>query len=132
MADEGINHLARVLHSRTQEHRNAYSDLILDFGEIQGDHSLLTNTFPVPIPKSDYLVLKHLVQDGGSTLTTSSGGDHQHQESEGGWTKGAGGHSHTVTLPAGNSLQVGDRVLVAWVQHDAVVVGVIMPAASAL
>ena len=33
-------------------------DLVLDFGVIQKNGSLLTNTVTVEIPKSDYLVLK--------------------------------------------------------------------------
>jgi len=56
MANEGINRLARVLQGRM-------SDLdekppLLDFGEIQGDMSLLTNKFPLPIPQSDYVVCR--------------------------------------------------------------------------
>lgn len=34
------------------------TDLLLDFGEIQKNGSLLTNTVTVEIPKNDYLVLK--------------------------------------------------------------------------
>ena len=33
-------------------------DLVLDFGEIQKNGSLLTNTVTVAVPKDDYLVLK--------------------------------------------------------------------------
>ncbi len=42
--DEGMNHLARVLHGRIKDSENANSDLVLDFGVIQNDYSLLTNT----------------------------------------------------------------------------------------
>jgi len=34
------------------------TDLVLDFGEIQKNGSLLTNTVTVAVPKDDYLVLK--------------------------------------------------------------------------
>lgn len=66
------------------------TDLILDFGEIQKNGSLLTNTVTVEIPKDDYLILK------------------------------------------GASVSKGDHVLVAWVQNDAVVLGIIQNASSAL
>lgn len=56
------------------------SDLVLDFGVIQKDGSLLTNTVPVAIPKGDYIICKHV------------------------------------------SPSKGDRVLVGWVQNDAVII----------
>ena len=34
----------------------AERDLVLDFGSINKDMSLLTNTFPIPIPRSEYHV----------------------------------------------------------------------------
>lgn len=45
----GINKLANVLSQRMKAENR--SPLILDFGEIQGDGSLRTDTFPVPLPK---------------------------------------------------------------------------------
>ena len=144
--DEGMNHLARVLHGRIQESEGANSDLVLDFGVIQSDYSLLTNTYPIPIPKSDYLVLRQLtLGNTGAYLTSTVGagkvgdGTHSHGESGGheGHTSGDGKHEHkneaphvhTVTIPEKMRwLKPGDRVLVAWVQHDAVVLDIIRPA----
>lgn len=144
--DEGINHLARVLHRRIQESEGANSDLVLDFGVIQNDYSLLTNTYPIPIPKSDYLVLRQLtLGNTGAYLTSTVGagksgdGTHSHGESggHGGHTSGDGKHEHkneaphvhTVLIPEKMRwLKPGDRVLVAWVQHDAVVLDIIRPA----
>ena len=37
--DEGMNHLARVLHGRIKDSENANSDLVLDFGVIHLSHS---------------------------------------------------------------------------------------------
>ena len=158
MADEGLNHLARVLHERNEQHREAYSDLLLDFGVIQSDYSLLTNTYPIPIPKADYLVLRQLtLGNTGSTLTsTTTNGAHEHTAEDGshshdsgthgGHTSGtgspshsggahghgsAGGHSHSVLIPEKMRwLKPGDRVLVAWVQHDAIVLDIILPATA--
>lgn len=109
----GINKLANVLSDRMQK-ENA-SDLVLDFGEIQSNGSLLTNTFPVPVPKGDYSICRHV---GGMSLNIS-GGSHQGHISE--YYKGS--HSHTVSMP---KVKAGDRVLVAWVQNEAVVIDVIV------
>ena len=90
MFDEnaGINKFANVLVSRIK--REGESPLFLDFGEIQENESLTTNTFPVAIPKGQYSVCRHV--------------------------------SGTDEFPA---LCVGDRVLVAWIQNEAVVIDVI-------
>lgn len=139
MADEGMNKLARVLHGRMQTERDAYSDLVLDFGVIQSDYSLLTNTYPIPIPKTDYLVLRQLtLGNTGDVLTntgtkgthTHSGGTHGgHESGDGSHTHSGGEHGHTVLIPEKMRwLKPGDRVLVAWVQHDAIVLDIICEA----
>ena len=81
--------------------------LILDYGVINSDGSLTTNTFPAAIPKSDYMVCSWLNVSGTST---GRGGDPE--------------HTHYVSL--GSKLRAGDRVLVAWVQDDAVVIDKIL------
>lgn len=78
----GISRLAAVIDSRVRQGGEA--PLALDFGEIQKDLSLVSNTFPVPVPKGDYSVLGHLAPE---------------------------------------TISPGSRVLVAWVQSDAVVIG---------
>lgn len=90
MFDEnsGTNKLANVIVSRIK--KEGESPLFLDFGEIQENESLTTNTFPVAIPKGQYSICRHV-----------SGVDE---------------------FPA---LCVGDRVLVAWVSNEAVVIDVI-------
>ena len=110
----GISKLAGVFKDMIEKGKD--TSQILDFGVIQPDKSLLTNTYPVPIPKSDYIVCRHLK---ARTATTSSKsiGDH-------------GSHTHTVKTQEG--LAVGDRVLVAWVLDDAVVLDVITDAANVL
>jgi len=102
----GTAKLAQVLDKRTSQ--KTESPLTLDFGEIQANGSLKTNTFPVPIPKGRLAA--------GLTLSTS----------EQSWlNKAPSGvplHSHSVTIPA---VKAGDRVLVAWIQSEAVVIDVI-------
>ena len=54
----GINKLANVLIERMKKENE--SPLCLDFGEIQANGSLITNTFPVSIPKGQYCVCRQL------------------------------------------------------------------------
>ena len=92
---------------------------VIDFGGIQADGSLLTNSFPIPIPKSDYQVCRYLTYPGSESNSTTSVsvGDH-------------GSHSHSVSVVRDKDrrLRARDRLLVVWVGSDAVVVDVIIPA----
>lgn len=111
----GTSRLGKVLAERMTK-QNA-SSLILDYGSIEADYSLKTNTFPLPIPKSDYTVCRHV---GGLSLGTA-GGEH------GGHNSGNGYHEHGIPVP---TIKPGDRVLVAWVQNDVTVIDVIVSASS--
>ena len=119
----GTNKLANVLSERMK--REGKSPLVLDFGEILPDGSLVTNTFPVPVPKGNYSVLRSLTfGKAEDVLTTTS-----HKEDDGeheGHPAGTGSHSHDILLPEKmRSVGPGDRVLVAWVQNEAVVVDIV-------
>jgi hypothetical protein len=133
--NQGISKLAKTLSNRVAAQGDAnYGSLVLDFGEIQPDMSLLTNTYPIKIPASDYLVLEYLtIGPTGGYLTNTvcnedsySNGEHTHP----GISK-SGSHYHSVSIPRKlRKLGAGDRVLVAWVQNDAVVIGRINPASE--
>lgn len=112
----GTNKLANVLSRRMR--KTAESPLVLDFGEIKGNGSLVTNTFPVPIPRGDYTICRHV---GGLSFRISGGGHEGHEEQT--QTRNTGDHEHTVSLPI---VKAGDRVLVAWVNNEAVVIDVIV------
>ena len=112
----GTNRLANVLTDRMK--RESESPLYLDFGEIQANGSLITNTFPVAVPKGQYSVCRHV---GGLTFEISGGVHEGHEEQT--TDHNTGSHTHTVKPPAVKS---GDRVLVAWVQSEAVVIDVIV------
>ena len=107
----GTAKLAQVLDKRTAQ--KPATPLTLDFGENQANGRMKTNTFPVPFPKVDYTICR---LSAGLTLSTS----------EQSWlNKAPSGvplHSHSVTIPA---VKAGDRVLVAWIQSEAVVIDVI-------
>lgn len=119
----GTNKLAGVLASRMKQENT--SPLVLDYGEILGNMSLKTNTFPVPIPKGQYSVCRE-VTNYNTTVTidwwteNTSGG--------GGYAEFAS-HNHEIkgTKPerVNNGLKPGDRVLVAWINNDACVIDVI-------
>lgn len=57
----GLNKLAQVMQARMDRNQDANNGaLILDFGTIQPDMSLKTNTFAIPIPQTDYHVCRQL------------------------------------------------------------------------
>lgn len=133
----GFNKLANTLQSRMTASAERPSPF--DFGVIQDDYSLTTNTFAIPIPRSDYLVCRGLTlgaagellvrteEDGthghgpsGGHEQAQGSGEHSHPASE-------GAHGHRVPVPENlRGLAPGDRVLVAWVGSDAVVVDIIV------
>ena len=104
----GTSKLASVLSQRMK--RENESPLVLDFGEIQANYSLVTNTFPVPIQKGDYSVCRH-VGSLSFEITEGSHAGHEGQTP----TSQTGEHTHTVKPP---SIKPGNRVLVAWVQRQ--------------
>ena len=116
----GTSRLAAVLSQRIK--RENESPLVLDFGEIQGNGSLMTNTFPVPIPKGDYSVCRQLTLGAKDDKLTVTARDDEHNEH----VSGEGIHTHEVLIPEKmRSMKPGDRVLVAWVHSEAVVVDII-------
>lgn len=116
----GANKLTAALASMID--KKGDKSLVLDFGIILGDYSLKTNTFPIPIPKSDYSVCRAITYDPGVPLTqTYCDGAHGHPDA--GF---AGSHVHNVRLPEKMYwIRPGDKVLVAWVQDEACVVDIV-------
>lgn len=99
----GSSRLASTFSERIKaETKNAP---VLDFGSINSDWSLRTNTFPVNIPRGSYRICR---QVNGAVLEVPEN------------TPEAG--KSQVFLPG---VQPGDRVLVAWVGNTAVVVDAI-------
>lgn len=110
----GISRLAGVMQSMVEKGQDG--NPILEFGTIQSDGSLLTDSFPLPIAKADYQVCRHLKARSVSTSGASVGE--------------YGSHSHSVETR--QALRKGDRVLVAWVQDDPVVIDIILSAGEVL
>lgn len=114
----GMSRFAAAMRSLAA--KDTDNSLLIDFGSIRSDGSLLTNTCPVAIPKTDYVVCGRLAAKTVKASTSSkSVGDH-------------GAHAHTVEIEAQQALKAGDRVLVAWVYNDPVVIDLIVQASSIL
>lgn len=136
-SNQGMNQLAGILQQRSRAVSETPS--VVDVGTIQSDWSLLTNKFPIGIPKNDYLVCRSLVFGKSNEVLTQTqeigqenAGKHSHNlntGSHGGHEGGDGSHSHfdvdtsmehihdIVVGEKLRSLQVGDRVLVVWVDN---------------
>lgn len=137
----GAGKLAAVLAARMGDQAAEVGRPDIDFGEIGTDYSLQADSYPVPIPQSDYLVCRHLtLGETGATLTaTAQGGEHRHEDGAHGGHQGGdgshehegGGHAHDVPVPEKlRSLAPGDRVLLVWRGSDAVVIDIILPASA--
>jgi hypothetical protein len=157
----GINNLGIVL--RNEMSKICDKPLVLDFGVIQEDYSLKTNTFPVSIPVTDYVVCRSVSWNPAKPMTMTWWADEapyvagweNEDWSEKGWrgrtgedshnppeeaiphghgSKGesavnCGKHYHDVYVPDKmRRLKPDDRVLVAWVGVDAVVIDIIINA----
>lgn len=138
------------------------TSLILDFGLIQDDYSLLTNTFQLPIPVTDYSICRSVSYNPAKSLTMTWWADEapsvpgweDEDWSSKGWhgapldkhnppvaipphghgPKGeseidCGKHYHDAYVPDKMRwIKPGDRVLVAWVGADAVVIDIVLDA----
>ena len=74
MGSEGINKFAKVIQRRMKQ---VYEQpAVLDFGTINEDLSLITNNFPVPIPKPDYIICSKAIDiKAGSRVLVAWVGD---------------------------------------------------------
>ena len=135
--NKGISMLGSVISEQAK--RVNEKPASLDFGVIQDDYSLKTNNFKQPIPKGDYLLCRQLTLGPTGNVLTQSANDglHNHGSSgaHGGHTGGSGTHTHTkegphvhdILIPEKmRSLLPGDRVLVAWVMNEAVIVDIVV------
>lgn len=118
-SNKGVNKLAKVLSSRMQKHGE--NPLVLDFGSILENMSLLTNTFPKEIPSGQYTVCRQLTLGATDDILADTQDTDQVKSGS-----SDGAHQHHVAIPEKmRSIKPGDRVLVAWVQDEAVVVDIV-------
>ena len=97
----------------------------LDFGIINSDYSLTTNSFPCTIPKEEYSVCRQLLYDPSVPLTeTYVDGEHGHPDAS-----PPGLHFHEVRLPKKMYwVRPGQKVLVAIIQNEFVVIDIVYDA----
>ena len=143
--NSGANSLTNVLHGVIKgisDKPNA-----LDFGRINADMSLTTNSLGVPIPPDSYSVCRSVLYSPSYPLTEDVLGvprrlpkdtkvtieDGAHIHACGSpfcpWPMPSGQHWHWTELPRKmRRLQPGDKVLVAWVANEAVVIDLVYDA----
>ena len=115
----GANSLTNTLTHMMKSVAGEMTKPQLDFGIINADYSLTTNSFPKPVPVTDYSVCRQLLYDPSVPLTeTYVDGVHDHYE-----RVPAEAHRHEVRLPMKmRKLRPGDKVLVAIIGNEFVVV----------
>lgn len=124
----GANNLARTLQERIQMMN--IGPPVLDFGTIQGDMSLITNNFPLPIPQSDYMVCRAAALGAVNDVLYKTRGTEPRNNVDFSGTPDTS-HFHDVLIGEKiRWLKPGDRVLVAWVGDDPCVVDLILPATT--
>lgn len=107
--NKGSYRLATVLKKQMQ--RQSEQPVLIEIGEIDASYNLKTDTFSELIPKTDYLICRSLVigEEGKELVKTEE--------------------NDIVPVPAIlRKLMPGDRVLVAWIGADAIVVDILLPA----
>ena len=124
-----MNRLGDVLAGRMQRTARANMQTTLELGRINNDMSLTTDGLNGSISKDDYMVDIRLTQDKYETSETDhthSGGTHGgHESGSGSHTHDGGKHKHE--LPSSfRKLKAGDRVLVAWIGNDPIVVSIVV------
>lgn len=112
MTSRGMERLAQTIRGAIA--RQTAAPPVLELGTIQADLSLRVDRFPIPIPAGDYLVSRHLnLPDPLVTTAEALSGEFR--------------HNHAVPRPEKLApLKPGDRVLVAWVDDDPVVIDVVV------
>jgi len=108
----GYNELALTIQRRIMK-ADTSSSLLIDFGQINSDGSLRTNSVPLDIPSSDYLICGSLLDND---CTCESAGD----------------PAHTHTIKTIERIATGTRVVVAWVGNDAIVIDVMKTASEVI
>ena len=108
-----MQRLGSLLDSRMKQTSGAASKVYLEFGVINSNLSLTTDTINTPIPKGDYMISLALTHDDYRGYNPEDGGEDTEP------------HKHRVPSVF-RRIQAGDRVLVAWAGYEPVVVDIIV------
>ena len=133
-----IEDLGKLMDSQMKKVAGANKGIAVELGKINANMSLSVGSLANAIPKGDYMVslrltISSLELDTSMTSLETSNENMETGESEGhkhtisGHSHSVDGHKHTVTLPSQlRSIQPGDRVLVAWVGTEPIVVDIVV------
>lgn len=128
--------LKNILDSNIKRTGRSMTPVTLELGTINGSLALVTDSISDPIPQKEYMVSLHLTHEtyysynelnsSAKAPHTHSGGEHSgHESGTGSHTHNDGLHDHRVPSVF-RRLKAGDRVLVAWVGNEPVVVDILV------
>lgn len=124
-----IKQLGDIIAGRIQKSAQANKGTYLELGIINADLSLKIDGMGGNISPGDYMVdirLTHTDYNTSETEHEHSGGAHSgHELGTGTHTHDGGKHLHRVPSVF-RKLQAGDRVLVAWVGNDPIIVAIVV------
>lgn len=107
-----LQRLGNVFDGRMKKTSGAAVPTTIEFGKINNNLSLTTDSLNSPIPKGEYMVDIRLSGTSYKTSETTIAGVE-------------GSHEHELTDPF-RALEDGDRVLVAWCGNEPVVIAIIV------
>lgn len=109
------NELAQVLTQRMKREISSEGalDLVLDFAIVNIDMSITPNHFPKKIERKDYVICQTALSGWKKKYTSETG-------------YGPDGHTHVTEVKL-YELAPGDRVLIAWIGNEIVVIDKIVP-----
>lgn len=137
MNSKNVQRLGNALTSQMKQTAGAAVPTTLELGTVNGDLSISTDGLSTVIPKGSYMVslaLTHENYFSYNELNSSTkkphvhtGGSHEgHESGDGEHTHDADGlHDHRAPSVF-RRLKAGDRVLVAWVGHEPVVIDIVV------
>ena len=119
-----IEELGKLMDTQMKRVFSGNKGISLELGKINADLSLSVDSLGNAIPRGDYMMSLHLkssdakIKTGKVSLTTSEEEEHSHTIEA---------HSHELSLPNKlRGIKAGDRVIVAWVGTEPVVVDIVV------
>ena len=123
-----LQRLGETLAGRMKRTASAAVPTTLELGTINGNLSLTVDSIGDPIPQADYMAALHLTHQDyrpEETTHTHSGGSHSQYTGNGSHSHDGGSHDHRLPSTF-RRLKAGDRVLVAWVGFEPVIIDIVV------